>query len=102
MGSHLIDAWGFNYKSLGWDWAKYKAVTDRHAFGLGCSGTRKNIEPCLLATRSAPKRLANDVPDLLFAKRCDRSQKPDEQYERVQALYAGSYLEQFARQARPC
>jgi N6-adenosine-specific RNA methylase IME4 len=55
----------------------------------------------LLATRGRPKRLANGVRDLLFAKRCKHSQKPDEQYERVEALYAGPYLELFAHQAWP-
>jgi hypothetical protein len=55
----------------------------------------------LLATRGRPKRLANGVRDLLFAKRRAHRQKPDEQYERCQALYAEPYLKLFARQAWP-
>jgi N6-adenosine-specific RNA methylase IME4 len=97
----LIDAWGFEYSGLGWEWCKYNGATDRYAFGGGLGGTRKNVEPCLLARRGRPKRLANGVRDLLFAKRREHSRKPDEQYERCQALYAGPYLELFARQAWP-
>jgi N6-adenosine-specific RNA methylase IME4 len=99
----LIDAWDFNYKGLAWEWCKWNAVTDRYAFGGGY-GTRKNVEPCLLAMRGAPKRRqdrigANAVRDVLFARRREHSRKPDEQYTRIETLYAGPYLELFGRQA---
>jgi N6-adenosine-specific RNA methylase IME4 len=97
----LIDAWGFEYSGLGWEWCKYNGATNRYAFGGGLGGTRKNVEPCLLARRGRPKRLANSVRDLLFAKRREHSRKADKQYERCQALYAGPYLEILARQAWP-
>jgi N6-adenosine-specific RNA methylase IME4 len=41
------------------------------------------------------------VPQLLVAPRREHSRKPDEQYERIERLVGGPYLEMFARQSRP-
>jgi N6-adenosine-specific RNA methylase IME4 len=38
---------------------------------------------------------------LIVAPRREHSRKPDEQYERIERLVAGPYLELFARQSRP-
>ncbi len=38
---------------------------------------------------------------LIIAPRREHSRKPDEQYERIEALVGGPYLEMFARQSRP-
>ena len=62
---------------------------------------RANPEPCLLATRGQPRRLAGDVAKLLIAPRREHSRKPDETYPRIERLLPGPYLELFARQSRP-
>ena len=39
--------------------------------------------------------------ELIVSPRRKHSQKPDEQYERIERLVDGPYLEMFARQRRP-
>jgi N6-adenosine-specific RNA methylase IME4 len=92
----IIEAWGFTYSGLAWEWLKYNPATGKYAFGLGF-GTRKNLEPCLLARRGNPKRLSASVRDFIIAPRREHSRKPDEQYERIEALFPGPFLELFAR-----
>ncbi|MCM0018416.1 MAG: MT-A70 family methyltransferase [Tagaea sp.] len=95
----LIEAWRFTYKGLGFDWIKYDPRTGKFAFGGGY-GTRKNPEPCLLATRGNPQRLSASVRDLIFSPRREHSRKPDDQYAGIEALYPGPYLELFSRSRR--
>jgi N6-adenosine-specific RNA methylase IME4 len=94
----LIDAWGFTYSGLAWEWIKYNPKTGKYAF-CGGYGTRKNLEPCLLAKRGRglPRRDAS-VRDFILAPRREHSRKPDEQYSNMQRLYDGPYLELFGRQ----
>jgi len=68
-------------------------------FSMGF-GTRANTEPCLLATRGNPLRLAADVHQVIIAPIGEHSAKPDEAYRRMQRLYGGPYLELFARRER--
>jgi N6-adenosine-specific RNA methylase IME4 len=69
---------------------------------IGCGyWTRSNTEPCLLATRGAPKRLNADVRMAIIAPRREHSRKPDEVHDRIERLVAGPYLELFARRPRP-
>lgn len=103
----VINTWGFTYKTVGFYWAKLNKsaaaaiYTDRDFFtGLGF-WTRANPELCLLATRGHPKRRRADVRKLIISPRREHSRKPDEAYERIEALCEGPYLEMFARSARP-
>lgn len=105
----VIDAWGFTYKTCGFVWVKQNmsrvtlwADMDDLFLGLGY-GTRGNTEFCLRAARGAPKvkEASRDVPQLIMSARRAHSRKPDEQYERIERLYAGPYLELFARAQRP-
>ncbi len=102
----VIRAWGFTYKTVGFYWAKLNRspppllFSRRNFFtGLGF-WTRANPEPCLLATRGHPKRLRADVAKLVIAPRREHSRKPEEVYERIEALCEGPYLELFARRGR--
>jgi N6-adenosine-specific RNA methylase IME4 len=63
--------------------------------------TRKGAEICLLGKRGNPRIRAHDVRELIVAPRREHSQKPDEQYERIERLVDGPYAELFARQRRP-
>lgn len=120
----IIDAWGFEYAGLGWEWIKYNPATDKYAFGLGY-GTRKNLEPCIMVTRGNPslkKSFADDLfgagvepegvrsvrdfihyhpHDCIRAPKREHSRKPDEQYQRIETMFDGPYVELFARQAWP-
>lgn len=102
----VIQAWGFAYKTVGFYWAKLNkgtsAVASEADFftGLGF-WTRANPEPCLLATRGRPRRRSGGVRKLVLAPRREHSRKPDEMYERIEALLEGPYLELFARGSRP-
>lgn len=87
---YLIDAWGFAFKTAAFTWVK----TGRLGMGYW---TRQNSERCLLATRGKPKRLNADVREIITAKPREHSRKPDEQYDRIERLVSGPYLEMFAR-----
>lgn len=106
-------AWGFTYKTVGFYWAKTRRVTStrgkqftddpvRKAFPMGTGyWTRANPETCLLFTKGRPKRVSAGEAKLIVSPRREHSRKPDEQYERIERLVAGPYLELFARQSRP-
>ena len=104
-------AWGFTYKTVAFYWAKLRREGSKRGmqyddremrdFPMGTGyWTRPNPEQCLLFTRGSPKRVNADVRKLVIAPRREHSRKPDEQYERIERLCAGPYLELFARQRR--
>lgn len=117
----VIRAWGFAYAGLAWEWIKFNPETGKYAFGPGY-GTRKNLEPCLLATRGNPSVRADQeffgateaadgahsvrdfieaMPlDCIRASRREHSRKPEEQYQRIETLFDGPYVELFARHRR--
>lgn len=97
----LIDAWGFQYRTVAFIWAK-SAQAHLWDFPMGMGyWTRKQGELCLLATRGKPPRLSKGVRQLILDPRREHSRKPDETYDRIQQLVAGPYLELFARQRWP-
>lgn len=89
----LMQAWGFQYKTIAFVWIKPQ-------IGMGY-WTRKMAEVCLLGTRGAPQRISKGVRQVLAAPRREHSRKPDEIYDRIEALVGGPYCELFARQRRP-
>ncbi|MCB1466615.1 MAG: DNA methyltransferase [Rhizobiaceae bacterium] len=95
----VIEAWGFKYSGLAWEWLKFNPKTGKYAFGCGY-GTRKNLEPCLLARKGSPELLNRSVRDHMHAPRREHSRKPDETHQRIETMFAGPYLELFARQPR--
>jgi len=106
QGLELMQAWGFQFKTVAFNWVKTnkdgleKKVGDDPFFtGLGY-WTRANPELCLLGTRGRPKRKAKDVRRLVVSERQEHSRKPVEVYERIERLVDGPYLELFARETR--
>lgn len=104
---HIIDAWGFTYKSCAFAWVKGNATQleffqeeTKAVMNLGY-WTRANSEVCLLATRGKPKRQAADVRQAIIEPRREHSRKPDCVYSRIERLVSGPYLELFARTTRP-
>src|SRR5215467_15676316 len=74
----LAHAWGFTFKTVAFIW-------DKNQIGLGY-WTRKEAELCLLFTRGKPKRLGKGVRQIIRAPRREHSRKPDEIYDRIEAL----------------
>jgi N6-adenosine-specific RNA methylase IME4 len=99
----LIEAWGFQYKTVAFTWVKLNRAAKHEAdyfTGMGY-WTRANPEQCLLATRGKPARLARDVKRLIVERRREHSRKPDVVRERIERLVRGPYLELFARETKP-
>jgi len=95
----VLKAWGFTPSGLAWEWIKFNPVTGKYSFGGGY-GTRKNLEPCILARKGAPHILNRSQRDFIIAPRREHSRKPDEQYPRIEVMYKGPRIELFARQRR--
>lgn len=113
MALDVMAAWGFTYKTKGFNWVKlnnlpdnptnYPDVTDPSAYFTGMGHwSRANPEDCLLATRGKPQRneKGKGVRRLVVAERREHSRKPDEVYSRIETLVPGPYCELFARTAR--
>ena len=97
----LIDAWGFEYKTIAWIWIKAKRSGFGFFTGMGYY-TRSNTEPCLLAVKGSMPVQAHDIQALIYAPVHDHSQKPDDQYRKIETLYPNmNYLELFARKQQP-
>jgi N6-adenosine-specific RNA methylase IME4 len=113
IGSHLDQAielgraWGFEYKTDVFVWVKIgKNDPAVRPISFG-KWSRKQTEYALLFSRGRPSRVEPNVRQLfetddhvIHAPRRQHSRKPDEQYERIERLAAGPYLEMFARQRR--
>lgn len=92
-------AWGFAFKSAG-AWAKRSSTGQAWAFGTGYC-YRSAAEFWLLGTRGKPKGLSRSIRNLIVAPIREHSRKPDQMADDVERLFAGPYLELFARQRRP-
>lgn len=105
-------AWGFEYKTAAFVWAKTRRETSKRGgqfeewqhqqFPMGTGyWTRANPEICLLFTRGRPKRISAGVRKLVIAPRREHSRKPDRIHSDIEQLCGGPYAELFSRQARP-
>lgn len=95
----VIKAWGFNYKTIGFQWVKLNRSGNGYFFGLG-RWTRGNTEACLIATKGKPKRISASVSQLVFSPVRRHSQKPDEVRDKIVALMGEApRIELFARSA---
>ncbi|MDZ7894189.1 MAG: MT-A70 family methyltransferase [Sphingobium sp.] len=116
VGSHLAEsielaaAWGFAFKTDAFYWVKQRlfdadqmdwitgdVAEPRMGFGYW---TRKQVEPCWLFTRGKPVRISKGVRQVILEPRREHSRKPDDQYQRIEALVGGPRLELFARNRR--
>ncbi len=94
----VIQAWGFNYKTIAFQWVKLNKSGFGEFFGLG-RWTRGNTEPCLLATKGTPKRINTAVSQLIFIPLRRHSEKPPETRLKIKKLMGDlPAIELFARQ----
>jgi N6-adenosine-specific RNA methylase IME4 len=103
LGLKLIEASGFDYKTIAFIWPKLNAGLDPGAaftaadFFMGAGHwSRAGGEICLLATLGAPSRLNADVRQTVIWPVGAHSEKPP-LHDRIERLCAGPYLELFAR-----
>lgn len=105
----VIDAWGFSYKSIAFQWIKLNRrsgyqrnfANPNYFYGLG-RWTRGNTEPCLLATRGKPKRISPSVFQIIESPISRHSQKPGETKDKIIKLMGDlPRIELFARQKTP-
>jgi N6-adenosine-specific RNA methylase IME4 len=74
----IVEKWGFEYKTVGFTWAKTNKDKMKNYYFKGPGyWTRANTETCILATKGKPKRLSGNVDRLVVSERREHSRKPD-------------------------
>ena len=97
----VLEAWGFQYKTVAFVWIKKNRKSDSLFWGMGY-WTRSNAELCLLATKGSPKRMCSNVHQVIFTPIEEHSQKPNEAREKIVALMGDvPRIELFAREKAP-
>ena len=94
----LIKAWGFEYKTLGFNWIKLNK-DGTPFFGVGYY-TKSNGEICLLATKGNPHKFIKDnsISQIIMTQKRKHSSKPTNVREKiVQLLGDRPRIELFAR-----
>lgn len=95
----VIEAWGFQYKSVAFVWLKRNRKSSSFFYGLGY-WTRGNAEICLLATKGHPKRKSASVHQLIISPLEAHSKKPDVARVKILELMGDlPRVELFARQS---
>ncbi|MDE6021570.1 MAG: adenine methyltransferase [Ruminococcus sp.] len=94
----VIEAWGFEYKTIAFAWIKLNKQADSLFWGMG-HWTRSNTELCLLATKGHPKRKSASVHQVIISHIEEHSKKPNQVRERIIHLLGDlPRVELFARQ----
>lgn len=117
IGSHIPamleigNEWGFTFKTDVFYWLKQRMFDaanqldwitgdiEEPPISMGY-WSRKQVEPVFLFTRGSPPRLSSSVRQVIVSPRREHSRKPEEQYEKIEALCGGPYLEMFSRSER--
>ncbi len=94
----VIEAWGFTYKTVAFNWVKQNKSGEGLFMGLG-NWTRSNSEICLLAVKGKPKRVSAGVRSVVLSPRKNHSQKPAEVRDKIVELMGDvPRIELFARE----
>lgn len=100
----VMEAWGFQYKTVGFTWAKKaRKSPDKWHIGLGFY-TRANPEMCLLGRKGKKSipRAFKGVRQLVVEPVREHSRKPDRVREDIVTLFGDlPRLEMFARTSTP-
>ena len=100
-GIRAMQAWGFKYKSLGFNWVKENKKSDSLFWGMGYY-TRQNSEICLIGARGKFPRQARNVHSVVISKIEEHSKKPDCIRDKILQICGDlPRVELFARQATP-
>ena len=100
-GVHVLQAWGFTYKTIAFVWVKQNRKADSLFWGMGY-WTRSNVEFCILATKGHPRRQNAGVHQVVMSHIEEHSKKPQEVRDRITQLMGDvPRIELFARQKVP-
>ncbi len=91
--------WGFKYKSAG-AWAKQSSTGEKWAFGPGY-WYRSAAEFWISGVIGKPRIRSHSVRNLIVAPVREHSRKPDQMRSDVESMFAGPYVELFARETAP-
>jgi N6-adenosine-specific RNA methylase IME4 len=95
---NVINAWGFQYKTLGFSWIKTNTGNGKPFFGIGYY-TKSNCEVCLIGVKGKPIKASNYVSSVLIAPRERHSKKPDIVRDKIVELCGDvPRIELFARE----
>lgn len=92
-----IKAWGFEYKTIGFNWIK-KNKNGSNFFGVGWY-TKSNSEVCLIGVKGKPFKQSNSVSQIIETVREEHSKKPAIVRDKI-VEFCGDIprIELFARQ----
>ena len=95
----VLNAWEFEYKTVGFVWVKKNKKTDSNFWGMG-NYTRSNSEMCIIATKGRPlKRLVANIHQIIEEPINLHSKKPDIVRDNIVKLFGDlPRVELFARQ----
>ncbi len=96
----VIEAWNFEYKTVGFTWIKTNKNNNKPFFGIG-SYTKSNAEICLLATKGEPHIFVKDnsISSVILSPLQEHSKKPGEVREKIVQLVGDiPKIELFARE----
>lgn len=95
---HTMKSWGFDFKTIGFNWVKTNPKSGTPFFGMG-QWTRTNSEICLLGVKGKPKRVSAAVSQIVMTPIGKHSEKPQEVRKRIVELMGDiPRIELFARQ----
>ena len=102
-GLDVMDAWGFDYRTLGFSWIKLNKNNGKPFFGIGYY-TKSNCEVCLIGVKGKPIVESKKVSSVILHKMLDESdrvhsRKPDTVRDKIVELCGDvPRIELFARQ----
>lgn len=97
-GLDTIKSWGFQYKTIGFNWVKKNKKSNSWFWGMG-NWTRSNSEICLIGIKGNPKRINAGVHSVIDTPIEGHSKKPDMVRDRIIELVGDlPRIELFARQ----
>lgn len=94
----IMEAWGFEYSTVGFVWVKSKQDGTGFAFGNG-NWTRANAEYCLIGMKGSIERKNATISEIIYEPREEHSKKPDIVRDKIIQLVGNlPRIELFARQ----
>lgn len=97
-GLDTIKAWGFTYKTIGFNWVKWNKKSRSWFYGLG-NYTRSNSEICLIGVKGKGlKRINRGICSVIDWPVMEHSKKPDIVRKQIVELFGNvTRIELFAR-----
>lgn len=94
---NLMECWGYEYKTIGFDWLKLNPKALTPFIGLGYY-SRANMEYCLIGVKGSVGRPKDKgISSVVMQPIREHSRKPDNIRYLIQRMFDGPYIELFAR-----